>query len=61
MKGIGGLIKTTFGKNDFIYNTSIHDVMKCNLLLHLMLSCKKVEEIWKDNEGTEICFCGFSF
>ena len=42
--------------NDFIYNTSIHGVIKCNLLLQLMLLCKKLEVIWKENEGIEYLF-----
>jgi len=40
--------------NDIIYNTSIHGVIKYNLLLQLMLLCKKLEEISKENGGFEV-------
>jgi hypothetical protein len=40
--------------NDLIYSITIHHVIKCNILLQLMLLCKKLEEIWKKKKGTEM-------
>jgi len=47
--------------NYFICDTSIHGVIKCNLLLQLMLLCKKLEEIWKESEGMEVLFLWTQF
>jgi len=47
--------------NDFICNTSIHAVIKCNLLLQLLLLRKKLEEIWKENESIEYLFLWTQF
>lgn len=47
--------------NDFMCNTFMHAVIKCNLLLQLMLLCKKLEEISKENEGMEVLFLWTQF
>jgi hypothetical protein len=47
--------------NDFICNISIHAVIIWNLSLQLMSLCKKLEEIWKENEGTEVLFLWTQF